>query len=190
MTRKIALAFGIGASLILAAGAASADCATEVNALQQQLGALDVPATSSDTEMSATGGVTTTPSDSKIEPSTDQPDVAETAPTTDDPTVTGTETTTETESTATADTITTTPSDSKIEPSTDQPDIASGTTTVPSGTVGTGTVTETTRLGDIPADNRSAAIASLKQAQLHADAGNEDACMSELEMAKQHLGVE
>src|SRR6185369_13340212 len=40
MTRKAALAFGIGASLMLAAGTASAagTCGTEVAALQQQLG--------------------------------------------------------------------------------------------------------------------------------------------------------
>lgn len=62
MARKTALAFGIGASLILAAGTASADgtasanCAAEVSALQQQLGMMP-GATISD--MSASGGTIT-----------------------------------------------------------------------------------------------------------------------------------
>ena len=73
MTRKTALAFGIGASLILAAGTASADCATEVQALQQQLGMTDTtnatigasdpgvqqPDPGASTDMSATDSTTT-----------------------------------------------------------------------------------------------------------------------------------
>jgi hypothetical protein len=54
MTHKVALAFGIGASFLLAAGSASAagTCATEVQALQQQLG------TTSSTDVGASTGTT------------------------------------------------------------------------------------------------------------------------------------
>ena len=189
MTRKVALALGIGASLILAAGAARADCATEVHALQQQLGV--TPGSSSD--MSATNSVTSTPSDSKIEPQTDQADVASGSSTTtgtSGSTTMDTDNTTGTETTASKDRPTARPSDSKIDPQTDQADMASGTSMsgeVPNATVGTGTTTETAR--SLSSDDRSAAISSLQQADAHAQAGDEAACMSELSIAKQHMGM-
>ena len=56
----------------------------------------------------------------------------------------------------------------------------------------TGTVTETSRTGTLAADPnaRSAALASLAKAKTYADAGDENACMSELNSAKQQLGVQ
>jgi hypothetical protein len=64
---------------------------------------------------------------------------------------------------------------------------ATGTTTMPSGDV-----TETSRVGDMntAAGGRAEAITALKKAQLAADAGDEDACMTELGTAKAALGVE
>jgi len=64
---------------------------------------------------------------------------------------------------------------------------SSSTTTMPSGTV-----EETSRVGDMStsAGGRAEAITALKKAQMHADAGEEDACMTELGTAKTALGVE
>lgn len=183
MTRKTALVFGIGASLILAAGTASADCASEVRSLQQQFGAMDMPestGTSTSTDMSATGSTTTesgtattgtSETGTAVNPTWSSNDPGE--PAEHDEQVTSGATSSDI--TGSSDTMA---SDS------------SGT--MSSGTTSTGTITETTRTGDLdaPADSRSAALASLKKAQLHADAGQEDACMSELSAAKQHMGVE
>jgi hypothetical protein len=64
---------------------------------------------------------------------------------------------------------------------------SSGTTTMPSGSV-----EETSRAGDLntAAGGRVEAITALKKAQLAADAGDENACMTELGTAKAALGVQ
>jgi hypothetical protein len=247
MTRKTALAFGIGASLILAAGTASADCATEVQALQQQLGMTDTtnatigasdpgvqqPDPGASTDMSATDSTTTdtTTGGSSVtaagdndanatigatDPGVQQPDPSASADMSSSTTTGTSTTTTDTTTTdaANADGSSVTTEDTTganatigaTDPGVQQPQNedmnvtadsggtadTSGSTTMPSGTVGSGTVTETTRSGELtePADSRSTALAALKKAQLHADAGQEDACMSELSIAKQHMGVE
>ena len=236
MTRKTALALGIGASLILAAGTASANCATEVRALQEQLGAIDTPNArtgpsdtgvqqpdpSAPVDMSATDSTTMSPTTDEMatqhgganatigptDPGVQQPDPS--APTdlsAADSTTTGTTMdTNDGSSVATQDTTganaTIGPSDPGVQqPQNEDMDVTADTsdssttapsTTMPSGTVGTGTIAETTRSGQLttPADSRSVAISSLKKAQLYADAGQEEACMSELDTAKQHLGVD
>jgi len=249
MTRKTALAFGIGASLILAAGTASADCATEVQALQQQLGMTDTtnatigpsdpgvqqPDPGAAPDMSASDSTTmdTTTDGSSVtaeegndanatigatDPGVQQPDPGASTEPTDLSSSSSTSTTTTTDTTTTdaanADGSSVTTEDTTganatigaTDPGVQQPQNedmnatadsggtadSSGSTTVPSGTVGSGTVTETTRSGELtePADSRSTALAALKKAQLYADAGQEDACMSELSIAKQHMGVE
>jgi len=62
-----------------------------------------------------------------------------------------------------------------------------GTTTMPSGTV-----EETSRVGDLntAAGDHAEAITALKKAQLAADAGDESTCMTELGTAKATLGIE
>jgi hypothetical protein len=134
---KTALAFGIGASLILAAGTASAagSCGAEVAELQQKLGMEE--------GANATIGAT--------DPGVQQPQSG------------GSETLAEGSSSS------------------------SSSTTMPSGTV-----EETSRVGDLntAAGGRAEAITALKKAQLAADAGDENACMTELGTAKAALGVE
>lgn len=130
---KTALAFGIGASLVLAAGTASAagSCGAQVAELQQKIG-LEQGA-------NATVGAT-------------DPGVQQPAP----------------EANAEANATT-------------------GTTTMPSGTV-----EETSRVGDLntAAGGHAEAITALKKAQLAADAGDESTCMTELGTAKATLGIE
>ncbi len=55
-----------------------------------------------------------------------------------------------------------------------------------------GTVEETSRVGDLntSAGGHAEAITALKKAQLAADAGDENACMTELGTAKAALGVQ
>lgn len=133
---KTALAFGIGASLILAAGTASAagSCGAEVAELQQKIGM--------DETTNATIGAT--------DPGVQQPQDMD---------------------------------------STDDADASasSGTTAMPSGDV-----TETSRVGDMntSAGSHAEAITALKKAQLAADAGDENACMTELGTAKAALGIQ
>lgn len=209
MRRKTALAFGIGASLILAAGTASADCATEVQALQGQFNTADNP------------NARTGPGDTGVQQPDPGTSVDMSESTTTSPTTGETQQPypdTSTDMSATDDTVTgTTPSDGgnnwpterkgnnatigPTDPGVQQPqnedmDVTQRSpdrsTTMPSGTVGTGTIAETTRSGELaePADSRSIAITSLKRAELYADAGQEEACMVELSTAKQHLGVQ
>lgn len=254
MARKTALAFGIGASLILAAGTASANCAAEVHALQQQLGMIPGATTDmSASGMPVTGARAPTTSDQISEtgsavnptwssndpgepPAHDQPDSA-----TSDDIVTGVEPAAPTRQTGisvnptwssndpgepprhderlysestTADTGTgvnepaapteqtglsvnpTWSSNDPGEPPRHDQQVVPGTTSSdivePSARVGTGTITETTRSGtlDVPVDSRSAAFSSLRKAELYANAGQEDACMVELNAAKQHINIE
>jgi hypothetical protein len=180
---KTALAFGIGASLILAAGTASAagSCGAEVAELQQKLGmeeganatigATDpgVQQPSPSASVDTGTGATTAPGDDQIADADNDANatIGAADPGVQQPQVTD----------PTADSADSTTADSS----------ATGTTTMPSGDV-----TETSRVGDMntAAGGRAEAITALKKAQLAADAGDEDACMTELGTAKAALGVE
>jgi hypothetical protein len=148
---KTALLFGVGASLILAAGTASAagSCGAEVAELQQKIGI--------EQGANATIGAT-------------DPGVQQPAPESD------------TQANATTGTTTTT------DGSTTTADSSSSTATMPSS----GTVEETSRVGDLntAAGGHAEAITALKKAQMAADAGDENTCMTELGTAKAALGVE
>ena len=222
---KTALAFGIGASLILAAGTASAagSCGAEVADLQQKLGmeeganatvgATDpgVQQPSPSASVDTGTGTTTAPGDDQIADADNDanatigatdPGVQQPAPEAN--ATTGTSTTTTTDgSTTTADDTGANATIGATDPGVQQPQVtdptadsadsttadssATGTTTMPSGDV-----TETSRVGDMntAAGGRAEAITALKKAQLAADAGDEDACMTELGTAKAALGVE
>jgi len=172
---KTALAFGIGASLILAAGTASAagSCGAQVAELQQKIGleqganatigATDPGVQQPAPEANATTGTSTTTS-----PSSDQ--VANT------------------DNSANATIGATDPGVQQPAPETNaDANAATGTTTMPSGTV-----EETSRVGDLntAAGGHAEAITALKKAQLAADAGDESTCMTELGTAKATLGIE
>ena len=188
---KTALAFGIGASLILAAGTASAagSCGAQVAELQQKIGleqganatigATDPGVQQPAPEANATTGTSTTtaPTNDQVA-NTDNsanatigatdPGVQQPAPEAN--ATTGTSTTTDGSSTVTADSS------------------SSSTATMPSS----GTVEETSRVGDLntAAGGHAEAITALKKAQMAADAGDEDTCMTELGNAKTALGVQ
>ena len=227
---KTALAFGIGASLILAAGTASAagSCGAEVAELQQKLGmdeganatigATDpgVQQPSPSAAVDPSTGTTTAPSDDQIAAAGDadnganatigptDPGVQQPSPEANATTGTSTTTTTDGSSTTTEDTTGTNATIGATDPGVQQPqdmdptdDSAESTTADSSTTTGTttmpsGDVTETSRVGDMntAAGGRAEAITALKKAQLAADAGDEDACMTELGTAKAALGVE
>ena len=187
---KTALAFGIGASLILAAGTASAagSCGAEVADLQQKLGMED--------SANATIGAT--------DPGVQQPAPEANATT---GTSTTTDTTTDGSSATTADSTGANATIGPTDPGVQQPqntdataDSSSSSTTTTdssttadsSATMPSGTVEETSRVGDMntSAGGRAEAITALKKAQMAADAGDEDACMTELGTAKAALGVQ
>jgi hypothetical protein len=180
---KTALAFGIGASLILAAGTASAagSCGAQVAELQQKIGleqganatigATDPGVQQPAPEANATTGTSTTTS-----PSSDQ--VANT------------------DNSANATVGATDPGVQQPAPEASaeanaeagaEANATTGTTTMPSGTV-----EETSRVGDLntAAGGHAEAITALKKAQLAADAGDESTCMTELGTAKATLGIE
>jgi hypothetical protein len=222
MSKRAALAFGLGASLLLAAGTANAagNCTAEIDALQQQLG------------MDQGANATTGPSD----PGVQQPspsasvDTGTSTPTNDQIAGTGASTTTDSNANATigangagvqqpapeanattgTDSSTTTGTDADngssvatsnentganatvgaTDPGVQQPSpeaIGSSSSTMPSGTV-----TETSRSGTLSVEPsaRSSALASLEKAKLYAKSGEEEACMSEVNSAKQTLGVQ
>ena len=222
MTHKAALAFGIGASLLLAAGAANAagTCATEVQALQQQLGATESPnaaigPTSPGTQQpapqanSTTGNSSTTMDNDQIasqsganatiSPGTQQPAPQANA-------TTGTHTSVPTgssndngSSVTSQDNTGANATIGPTSPGVQQPQ--NGDMSATSNTYGTsgssnkmpsGTVTETSRSSELnmSASSRAAALASLKKAELYAKAGEENACMIELSTAKQRMGVQ
>lgn len=228
---KTALLFGVGASLILAAGAANAagDCGAEVAALQQKLdmeeganatiGATDPgvqqpsPSASVDTSTSTT----TSPTDDQIADTNSganatigatDPGVQQPAPEANATTGTSTTTTTDGTSITTADNTGANATIGPTDPGVQQPQNpdatadssgSSTTTTEPStttadssATMPSGTVEETSRVGDMStsAGGRAEAITALKKAQLAADAGDENACMTELGTAKAALGVQ
>jgi hypothetical protein len=241
---KTALAFGIGASLILAAGTASAagSCGAEVAELQQKIGmdegtnatigATDPGVQQPSPSASAGSSTSTTTSDDQLadadneanatigatDPGVQQPDPGASADTSTTTTTDGSTTTADTGTTATTDGSSTTTTDSTganatigaTDPGVQQPQDtdpvpdssgSSATTTTDSSsttadstttTMPSGDVTETSRVGDLntAAGGRAEAITALKKAQMHADAGDENACMTELGTAKTALGVE
>ncbi len=220
---KTALLFGIGASLILAAGTASAagSCGAEVAELQQKIGleeganatigatdpgvqqpspSASVDSSSSTTTVPTNDQVANTDNSANATIGATNPGVQQPAPesNTQANATTGTSTTTTTDgsSTTTADNTganaTIGPTDSGVQQpqSTDATadnSSSSSTTTMPSS----GTVEETSRVGDMStsAGGRAEAITALKKAQMAADAGDEDTCMTELRTAKTALGV-
>jgi hypothetical protein len=174
---KTALLFGVGASLILAAGAANAagSCGAEVADLQQQLGAQDTASTTT----GPTDDQIATDNDANATIGTTDPGVQQPMPEAN--ATTGTSTTT------TTDLGVQQPQSGDSDTLADSSSSSSSSTTMPSGTV-----TETSRVGDLntAAGGRAEAITALKKAQMAADAGDEDACMTELSTAKAALGVE
>jgi hypothetical protein len=220
---KTALLFGVGASLILAAGTASAagSCGAEVADLQQKLGLEDsanatvgatdpgVQQPSPSASVDSSTSTTTSPSSDQIA-NTDNsanatvgaadPGVQQPAPEANASADTSTSTTTTTDgSTTTADNTGANATIGATDPGVQQPQSggsetladssssSSSSTTMPSGDV-----TETSRVGDLntAAGGHAEAITALKKAQLAADAGDEDACMTELGTAKAALGVQ
>jgi hypothetical protein len=176
---KSALLFGVGASLILAgAGTASAagSCGAQVAELQQKLGMEE--------GSNATIGAT-------------DPGVQQPSPQANATTGTSTDSSTGT-STTTGDTSTNT-TIGATDPGVQQPQDMDPTDNADaSGSTGTSTmppsgdVTETSRVGDMntAAGGRAEAITALKKAQMAADAGDEDTCMTELGTAKAAMGVQ
>jgi len=172
---KTALAFGIGASLVLAAGTASAagSCGAQVAELQQKIG-LEQGA-------NATVGAT--------DPGVQQPSPTASA---DSSTSTTTSPTSDqvanTDNSANATIGATDPGVQQPAPEANaEANATTDTTTMPSGTV-----EETSRVGDLntAAGGHAEAITALKKAQLAADAGDESTCMTELGTAKATLGIE
>jgi hypothetical protein len=178
---KTALAFGIGASLILAAGTASAagSCGAQVAELQQKIGleeganatigATDPGVQQPAPEANAGTSTTTSPSSDQVANTDNSANatVGATDPGVQQPAA---EPNAGANAEASADANATT-----------------GTTTMPSGDV-----TETSRVGDLntAAGGHAEAITALKKAQLAADAGDESTCMTELGTAKATLGIE
>lgn len=244
--RKTALLFGIGASFILAAGAANAagTCGADVAALQQKIGmdeganatigatdpGVQQPSPSASVD---TGSTTSTTTDNGVaagtantdnnanatigatDPGVQQPDPSASSSSTTNSTTTGTGTTADSGSSTDGNTMPTNNENSganatigATDPGVQQPQNTdpvadannsdstttnTGSTTANSGsTVGSGTVTETSRVGDMntSAGGRAEAITALKKAQLAADAGDENTCMTELGNAKAAMGVQ
>jgi hypothetical protein len=169
-TRKAALAFGIGATLILAAGTASADCAADLVIVRDALG---VSANAGDT----TGSDTMTTPDTTASTGT-------TADTTTG-TTTGTSTGSTTDTTASTDNTTGSTTGSGTEQNTAIAD--SGTTGM---TGSTGTVTETSRSGQtMTGADRDDALVVLGRAQVYSEKGDETTCVSELQKVKQKMNL-
>jgi hypothetical protein len=223
---KTALLFGVGASLILAAGTASAagSCGAEVAELQQKIGmeettnatigatdpGVQQPSPSASVDSSTTtgtsGDTTATGTNTADAGTADGDNDANATIGASDPGVqqpqpeanatTGTSTTTDgtTTSEDTNTNVTIGANDPGVQQpqdmdSTDDADASasSSTTTMPSGSV-----EETSRVGDLntAAGGHAEAITALKKAQLAADAGDETACMTELGTAKSALGIQ
>jgi hypothetical protein len=185
---RTAVAFGIGASLILAAGTANAagSCGAEVAELQQKLGmeqganatigATDPGVQQPASEANAATGTSTTTTNGSSTTTADNTGANATI----GPTDPGVQQPQNTDATAdsSGSSATTTESSSAT---------ADSTTTMPSGDV-----TETSRVGDMntSAGGHAKAITALKKAQLAADAGDEATCMTELGTAKAAMGVQ
>ena len=218
---KTALLFGVGASLILAAGTASAagSCGAEVAALQQKLGMEDsanatIGATDPGVQQPAPSASVDTSTSTTTSPTSDQiantdnsanatigaadPGVQQPAPEANASADTSTTTTTTTDgtSTTTADNTGANATIGATDPGVQQPQntdpVADSSSSSSSTAMPSGDVTETSRVGDLntAAGGHAEAITALKKAQLAADAGDEDACMTELGTAKAALGVQ
>ncbi|WP_162917452.1 hypothetical protein [Dongia deserti] len=206
MRRKTALAFGIGASLMLAAGTASANCASEVWDLQQQIGMqsnIQQPDANPATDF-ARGSSTMSPSGDteNYGTSTGTPEgtASSNAP------IGSTELSAVDQGPDATPATDFTRGSSTMSPSGDPDGVGTSTGLAATGNpaaqvksdptvtgrVGTGTITETTRAGTLSEepDSRSVALASLRKAEIYANAGQEEACMAELSIAKQHMAVE
>ena len=217
---KRALALGIGASLILAAGTANAGtCTTEIQALQAQLGSSDTAnATTGPSDpgvqqpspsANATGtGVTV---DTNTSASTDNnanatigangAGVQQPSPTADATTGTGNGTTMDSD-TATADANSganatigaTDPGVQQPDGGGAQADAQANATTNSTGSSDAipPTVAETSRAGEMStsAGGRTSALVAIAKAKQLDQAGQEDACMSEVNTAKQQLGIQ
>ena len=170
---KTALILGIGAGLMVAAGAASAagSCSVEISAVEQAM--------AKDDGLNATG----TPTELGVQtPSVQTPGASTGAPAaTDIPSAT----TTGTQSAETGASTT-------IDPSSDAATITGTTSGTTSGTAAAPTVTETSRAGEMitSAGGHEAALASLAKAKNLAASGQEEACMTEVTAAKTALGLE
>ena len=111
-------------------------------------------------------------------------------------TSTTTTTTTDGTSTTTADNTGANATIGATDPGVQQPQntdpVADSSSSSSSTAMPSGDVTETSRVGDLntAAGGHAEAITALKKAQLAADAGDEDACMTELGTAKAALGVQ
>jgi hypothetical protein len=245
MSKRAALAFGLGASLILAAGAANAagNCSMEIDALQQQLGvdqganartgpsdtgtqqpspsaSADTGASGSstgattmesDSSTSANNSATTTDNNANATIGANGAGVQQPAPEANATTGTESSTTTGTDTSngsSVASSNGNTGANATIgatDPGVQQPGgsatsadnsgtgsssdtMTNGSSTMPSS----GTVTETSRTGtlNVEPSARSSAMASLEKAKLYAKSGEEEACMSEVNSAKQQLGVQ
>jgi hypothetical protein len=222
---KAALLFGVGASLILAAGTASAagSCGAEVAELQQKLGMEDsanatIGATDPGVQQPSPSASVDTSTSTTTAPTNDQiantdnsanatigatdPGVQQPAPESNAEanasadTSTSTTTTTDGSSTTTADNTGANATIGATDPGVQQPQntdpVADSSSSGSSTTMPSGTVEETSRVGDLntSAGGHAEAITALKKAQLAADAGDENACMTELGTAKAALGVQ
>jgi hypothetical protein len=214
---------------LLAAGTANAagNCSTEIDALQQQLGAdqganattgpsdpgVQQPSPSAPADTSATGAAPTTSDQIAGSGANTTMDnganatigangsgVQQPAPEANATTGTGTGVSTGTnpdngsslatnnENTGANATIgATDPGVQQPSPQAADSSSTSGSSTMPSGTV-----TETSRTGtlNVQPSARSSALAALEKAKTYASSGNEEACMSEVNSAKQMLGVQ
>jgi hypothetical protein len=215
---KRALAIGIGASLILAAGTANAGtCTTEIQALQSQLGSSDTANATTEpnntgvqqpspTANATTGTGVTVDTDSSA--STDNnanatigangAGVQQPSPSANATTGTSTGTTMDSDTTATADansganaTI------GATDPGVQQPDSGGAQASAEANSNGSSdaippTVAETSRAGEMStsAGGRTSALVAIAKAKQLDQAGQEEACMSEVNTAKQQLGIQ
>lgn len=200
---KTALLLGVGASLLLAAGAANAGtCTTEIQALQAQMG-VQSPAPSSDLSSDSTTTMdsdTTATADSDADatagaadPSVEQPDASGGTMVQNDSS-SGTGTTDGSGTIAPEGDNSADATAGAAEPSVEQPDAsASGEATADAEQptdLGTPSpdVTETSRTGEV--GTNAEALAALERAQNYDKAGDEEACMTEVDAAKQALGIQ
>lgn len=213
---KRALAIGIGASLILAAGTANAGtCTTEIQALQAQLGSSD------------TANATTGPSDPGVQQPSPSANATGTGVTVDTNTSASTDNNanatigangagvqqpsptanaTSGASTGTAMDSDTTTADANsganatigaTNPGVQQPDGGGAQANAEANSSGSSdaippTVAETSRAGEMStsAGGRTSAVVAIAKAKQLDQAGQEEACMSEVNTAKQQLGIQ
>ena len=199
-SKKAAFAFGIGASLLMAAGTASAasNCGTEVQSLQQQLGmeqgansktgpndtGVQQPSPSASVDSGTSAGTATdlsgnTTADSSGANSKAGPNDTGVQQPQPEANATG--------STGSGSTTTSTADKGSGVATNNENSGGSGSSAMPSGTV-----TESSRSGtlNVEPNARSSALASLEKAKTYADSGDEEACMSQLNSARQQLGVQ